>query len=202
VDFGLKNFLTLSTGERIYSPQPLKQSLSVLRTASRHVSRKRVGSKSRERARLRLARISRLVANRRAAFHWKTAVDLVKRFDALAFEDLNISAMTALWGRKVCDLGFSDYLIKQKWLCAKYSRLFGQIPRFEPSTKRMSCCGHIQDVAASARIVVCNNCGSTHDRDHNAAKSILEFCRKLWTGAECKTSSEAVCAITAESLRL
>jgi putative transposase len=198
-DFGLKNFLTLSSGERIESPQPLKRALRKLRSVSRNLSRKRKGSHSRRKARRELARLHRQVSNQRKHFHWKTAVDLVKRFDALAFEDLNLTGMKALWGRKVSDLGFSDYLLKQDWLCEKYSRLFGQMPRFEPSTKRMSCCGHVQDVALSERIVVCQKCSTVHDRDQNAAQSILEACRRLWPGVGCQTSSEAAHANTAES---
>lgn len=90
-DFGLKNFLTLSSGERIESSQPLKHALRKLRSVSRNLSRKRKGSNSRRKARRELARVHRQVSNQRKHFHWKTAVDLVKRFDALAFEDLSIA---------------------------------------------------------------------------------------------------------------
>jgi len=200
-DFGLRNFLTLSSGEKIVSPQPLKHALRQLRSASRSLSRKAKGGNSRRRARLNVARLHRSLANKRRHFHWKTAYDLASRFDALAFEDLNISGMKALWGRKVSDLGFSSYLLKQKWLCEKYGRLFAQMPRFDPSTKRMSCCGHIQDVALSETIITCEKCGEVHDRDQNAAKSILEACRRLWPEADSQTSSEAVCVNTAESHR-
>lgn len=198
-DFGLKTFLTLSTGEKIHSPQPFKQALRRIRAASRNQSRTQKGSRSRRKANLALARAHRKVRNQRNHWHWQLAYDLISRFDALAFEDLNIAGMRRLWGRKISDLGFSGYLTKQKWLCEKYCRLFAQMPRFEPSTKRMSCCGHIQDVAIEERIVVCQKCSTVHDRDHNASKSILEFCRKLWSGADRKTSSEASCVITAES---
>jgi putative transposase len=201
-DFGLKTFLALSTGEKIHSPQPLKRALRKLRSANRSLSRKQKGSNSRCKARLRLARVHRQVSNQRKHFHWKTAHGLVVRFDALAFEDLNLVGMKALWGRKVSDLGFSDYLSKQSWICEKYSCLFGQMPRFEPSTKRMSCCGHVQDVAISERVVVCQKCSTVHDRDQNAAQSILEFCRKLWPAADCQTSSEAVRAIVRRIPRL
>jgi hypothetical protein len=89
----------------------------------------------------------------------------------------------------------TDYLLKQEWLCEKYGALFGQMPRFEPSTKRMSCCGHIQEVAISERMVVCQKCSTVHDRDRNAAISIEEWCRPLWLAAGCQTSSEAARAI-------
>ena len=201
-DFGLKNFLTLSSGETIACPQPLKQSLRRLRSASRNLSRKQKGSRSRGKARLDLARVHRVVANRRKDFHWKTAHDLVTRFDALAFENLNLTGMKALWGRKVSDLGFSDYLLKQKWMCEKYDCLLGQMPRFEPSTKRMSCCGHIQDVALSEGHVVCTRCGAVHDRDQNAAINIEEWCRPLWLAAGSQTSSEAARVIDRRIPRL
>lgn len=198
-DFGLKTFLTLSTGEKIEAPEPFKQSLRVIRKASREYSRKQEGSRSKEKARLALANAHRKVENQRAAWHWKIAHDLVVRFDALAFEDLNIAGMRQLWGRKIGDLGFSGYLLKQEWLTRKYGRLFGKMPRFDPSTKLMSCCGNIQPVGLNERMVTCQNCGVVHDRDQNAAINILEACRRLWSGAESKTSSEAICVTTAES---
>jgi len=198
-DFGLKTFLTLSTGEKIVAPQQFKRGLREVRRANRALARKRKGSRARRQAAHRLANLHRRVANRRAAWHWATAHDLAVKFDALAFEDLNLKGMHALWGRKVGDLGFGDHLLKQAWLCEKYGRLFVKIPRFEPTTKRMHCCGHIQSVSLSERIVVCQGCGLVHDRDHNASLNILECGRALWSGADSKTSSEAVRLITAES---
>jgi putative transposase len=109
------------------------------------------------------------------------------------FEDLNLNGMKALWGRKVSDLGFGDFLKKQEWLCSKYGRGFVKIPRFEPTTKLMGCCGHIQSVELSEREVTCKNCGTIHDRDINAARNIKELGRRLWLEADSKTSSEAVC---------
>jgi len=192
-DFGLKTFLTLSTGEKIDSPQVLKHSLRELRSANRKLSRKQKGSNSRKKARLELSRLHRDIANLRSDWHWKTAYSLTEDFDALFFEDLNLRGMQKLWGRKVSDIGFGDFLNKEEWLCVKYGRGFVKIPRFEPTTKLMSCCGHIQSVALSEREVVCKNCGAIHDRDINAARNIKELGRRLWLGADSKPSSEAVC---------
>ena len=124
LDFGLKTFLTLSTGEKIDSPQVLKHSLRELRSANRKLSRKQKGSISRKKARLELARLHRNIANLRSDWHWKTSYSLTQEYDALLFEDLNIKAMQILWGRKISDLGFSDFIKKQEWLCSKYGRGF------------------------------------------------------------------------------
>jgi transposase len=111
-DFGLKDFLTLSTGDKIAAPQPLKSELRKLRKAQRVLSRKQKGSKARKRARLDVARIHQKVANVRNDWQWKQACMLATVFDLLVFETLNLKAMHRLWGRKVGDLGFADFLLK------------------------------------------------------------------------------------------
>ena len=112
-DFGLKDFLTLSTGEKIAAPQPLKAELRHLRKAQRVLSRKQKGSKARKRARLDVARVHKKVANIRNDWQWKQARMLLIIFDLLVFETLNLKAMQQLWGRKVGDLGFADFLLKR-----------------------------------------------------------------------------------------
>ena len=111
-DFGLKDFLTLSTGEKIAAPQPLKAKLRHVRKAQRVLSRKQKGSQARQRARLDVARVHKQVANVRNDWQWKQARLLVMVFDLLAFETLRLKAMHQLWGRKVGDLGFADFLLK------------------------------------------------------------------------------------------
>ena len=198
-DFGLKNFLTLSTGERIAAPQPLKVRLRRLRKAGAALSRKQRGSKSRSRARLDVARVHRKVANVRNDWQWKQARMLLLTFDMLVFETLNLRAMQQLWGRKVGDLGFADFLSKAGWMATKLGRDLVKIDQWTPTTKRCSCCWRIQDVPLNARVFVCERCGHTEDRDVNAAKSILEEGRLLRSGAARKTSQEASGVNTAES---
>jgi hypothetical protein len=87
-DFGLKDFLTLSTGEKIAAPLPLKAELRHLRKAQRVLSRKQKGSKARKRASLDVARVHKKVANVRSDWQWKQARLLVTVFDLLVFETL------------------------------------------------------------------------------------------------------------------
>jgi putative transposase len=118
-DFGLKDFLTLSTGATIAAPQPLKAELRHLRKAQRVLSRKQKGSKARKRARVAVARVHKKVANIRNDWQWKQARMLVTVFDLLVLETLNLKAMQRLWGRKVGDLGFADFLLKAQWMAKK-----------------------------------------------------------------------------------
>jgi putative transposase len=201
-DFGLKTFLTLSSGERIAAPQPLKTELRHLRKAQRVLSRKQKGSKARSRARKDVARVHRRVANVRNDWQWKQARLLVTVFDLLVFETLNIKAMHQLWGRKVGDLGFADFLLKTQWMATKLGKELVKIDRWEPTTQICHVCNHRQQMPLNMRTFVCGGCGNVEDRDVNASHNILEAGRSLRSGATRKTSQEASGAITAESHRL
>lgn len=202
-DFGLKDFLTLSTGDKVAAPQPLKAELRHIRKAQRVLSRKQKGSKSRERARRDVARAHKKVANVRNDWQWKQALSLVLMFDLIAFETLNIKAMHQLWGRKVGDLGFSDFLLKVQWMAKKLGRDLVKIDRWEPTTTQCHLCGHRQDMPLNMRTFVCGSCGNVECRDVNAARNILEAGRRLRSGDTSKTSQEASVVvrkhITAES---
>ncbi len=201
-DFGLKDFVTLSTGATIAAPQPLKAQLRRLRKAQRVLSRKQKGSKARKRARLDVARVHRKVANVRNDWQWKQARILLLTFDLLAFETLSLKAMQQLWGRKVGDLGFGDFLLKTEWMAKKLWKDLVKIDRWEPTTKRCHLCGYCQEMPLKTRTLVCKSCGNVDDRDLNAAYNILEAGRRLRSGDTSKTSREASVVNTAESHRL
>ena len=110
IDFGLETYLTLNTGEKIEHPQPLKQSLTELRKLTKSLSRKVKGSHNWWRAVRELARLYRKIANQRKDWHYKRATDLCKRFDTIVTETLNLDGMKRLWGRKVSDLAFYQFV--------------------------------------------------------------------------------------------
>jgi putative transposase len=101
------------------------------------------------------------------------------RFNILIFEDLNLQGMKALWGRKVSDLGFAQFLSVLKWAVLKRGKQVVSLDRFECTTGKCSGCSHEQSVTLAERIFVCENCGLSLDRDHNAALDMLEAGRRL-----------------------
>ena len=123
-DFGLKTFLTCSDGTKYESPQFYTQSQTDIARANRAVSRKKKGSKNRERSRRALARVHRKVECQRGDHHWKLALDIVRRFDVCYFEDLNLDGIKRLWGRKVSDLGFGAFMQKIQWQAHKRDQTF------------------------------------------------------------------------------
>ena len=169
IDFGLKNFLTLSNNTKIKASLFYQKSLKALKTKQRKLSFKKKGSNNRAKAKLELARFHRKLANQRRDYFFKLANDLAKKYDAIFIEDLNLKAMAKIWGRKIHDLAFHEftYILSTKTNVVK-------IDRFYPSSKTCSCCGYIKkDLTLKERIFDCPNCQSKIDRDYNASLNIF-----------------------------
>ena len=176
-DFGLKTYLTASDGIQIQSPLFFFYNSRKVSKANRMLSRKQKGSNNRQRARLHLARVHRRIANQRAAFHWWLAHHLCKQYDTLCFETLNIKAMQSLWGRKINDLGFADFLTTIKYVAEKTGKTVVQIDQWLPSSKTCSACGKVkEDLDLRERQYRCE-CGFVSDRDLNAAINIKRWGR-------------------------
>ena len=172
-DFGLKTFLTVSDGSKIESPQFLKQSLTAIKKASRQHSLKVKGSANRERARKNLVRRHEDVVNRRSDWFWKLAHALTDRCDVLCFETLNLKGMQRLWGRKISDLAFGEFLKILEWVAQKKDKQVIFIDRWYPSSKTCSNCGHVLiELDLSIAQWRCPSCQSVNGRDENAAKNI------------------------------
>ncbi|MEA5566730.1 transposase [Anabaena sp. UHCC 0399] len=172
-DFGLKTFLTCSDGTTIESPQFFKQSLNAIQKASRQHSKKLKGSVNREQARKNLVRRYEDISNRRRDWFWKLAHDLTERFDVLCFETLNLKGMQRLWGRKISDLAFGEFLQILEWVAKKKHKQVVFVDQWYPSTKTCSSCGHIlESLDLSTRRWRCPSCQSENDRDENASLNI------------------------------
>ena len=177
IDFGLKHFLTFSNGEVVDSPEFYKRSLAKLRKVSRNLSHKKKGSKNRNKARLRVAKLHQHIANQREDFLHKLTTRLVEenQFDVFCLEDLNLKGMSKLWGRKVHDLSQNTFVSMLSYKCMKHGKKLVKIGRFDPSSQICSSCGHRQRMPLEERTYLCPECGMSLDRDVNAAINIRDF---------------------------
>ena len=172
-DFGLKTFLTCSDGTKIESPQFFKQSLNAIKKASKQHSKKAKGSVNRERARKNLVRKYEDISHRRRDWFWKLAHELTDKFDVLCFESLSLMGMQRLWGRKISDLAFGEFLQILEWVAKKKHKQIVFVDQWYPSTKTCSQCGHIlESLDLSVREWRCPSCQSVKGRDENAALNI------------------------------
>ena len=174
MDFGLKTYLTLSDGTRIENPLFLRQGLNELRKASRRLSKSKRGSSHRQEARLALDRIHEAITNRREAWQWKLAHELCRNYDTLCIEDLQLTGMSRIWGRKMADLAFRSFVQKLEHTALKYGCEVRKVDRYYPSSKTCSVCQYVnKNLSLRDRYWVCPECGTHHDRDANAATNIL-----------------------------
>lgn len=173
-DFGLKHFLTGNDGQKIDSPLHLFSTLDELRRRSKKLSKKRIGSRSRGKAKLDLARYHRRVYNLRSDFHWKLANRLAEEYDTVCLETLDMKVMQGMWGRKINDLGFSDFTQILSLVFSKHGKRLVRINQWEATSKTCSHCGHVMpEMPLKIRKWTCPECGIVHDRDVNAARNIM-----------------------------
>jgi putative transposase len=182
LDFGLKKFLTASDGKIIESPLFFKQNIKEIRKLHRSLSRKKKGSNNYKRALISLTKAYKKTANCRKDYHFKLAKKLAEGYALICIEDLDIKAMQKAWGRKISDLGHSQFVNILKYQCAKTGSKVIEIPRFYPSSKTCSNCGYIlNELPLNVRSWICPTCGEVHNRDINAAKNILRVgASTLW----------------------
>ncbi len=199
-DFGLKTFLTCSDGSKIESPQFLKQSLNAIKKSSKLHSKKLKASSNRERARKDLARKHEDIYHRRSDWFWKLAHQLTDRFDVLCFETLNLKGMQRLWGRKISDLAFGEFLQILEWVAKKKNKQLVFIDRWYPSTKTCSSCGYVlETIDLSVREWRCPSCQLVNDRDDNAACEYSNGWGINHWVRQCKTGCACCCCLTPES---
>ncbi|KWW98172.1 transposase [Carbonactinospora thermoautotrophica] len=175
IDLGLAAFAVLSDGRKVDSPRFLRRAERKLRKAQRALSRKQQGSKNREKARLRLARAHARVADARRDFHHQTSTRIIRENQAVYAEDLAVNglARTRL-AKSVHDAGWAAFLAMLEYKAARHGRHFARIGRFRPTSQVCSACGGKDGPKPlHVRAWTCSHCGTSHDRDLNAAKNIL-----------------------------
>jgi len=176
VDVGITHLATLSTGEKIANPRHDNREMARKRMLSKRYARTKKGSKNREKAQLKLARLHARIADRRRDHLHKLSTRLVHENQVIVVEDLNISGMVRnrSLARHISDVSWGELIRQLEYKCSWYGRKFVRVDRWFPSSKTCSSCGYIVDrLDLSTRHWQCKSCGSHHDRDHNAAKNIL-----------------------------
>lgn len=173
MDFGLKHFLNLDDGTVIDSPQWYKASLKDLQIAHRTVSRCQKGSQNRRRAIRHLERVYQRISNRRRDWFFKLANQLVGEYAIICIEDLNLDGMKRLWGRKVSDLAFAEFVSILEWVASNAGSTVVKIDRWVPSSKACHVCGTVNpNLTLKQRRWECDCCHTVLDRDTNAAINI------------------------------
>src|SRR5262252_2574355 len=179
VDLGIKALATLSDDTpAVENPKALRGNLKKLKRLSRSLSRKVKGSANRRKAKSKLARLHARIANIRNDVMHKLTTDLVRRFDVIGVEDLNVRGMMAngRLARAVADVGMFEFGRQLAYKAAMTGARVVRADRWFASSKTCSACGHVHTgLTLSDREWSCVECGVIHDRDRNAAINLMNF---------------------------
>jgi len=176
IDLGLKDFVITSEGYKYKNNRYIKIYQTLLKKHQQHLSRKKKGSNRYEKQRLKVATIHKKITNSRIDNLHKVSTELIRKYDIIVLEDLNIKGMIKnhKLSKHILDVSWSKFVelltYKSKW----NEKQIVKIDRFFPSSKTCSYCGYInQNLRLDMREWTCPSCNSKLDRDLNASKNIL-----------------------------
>ena len=175
IDLGLKEFAIFNTGRKINNPRILKNLEKKYRKLAKAISRKTYDSANYQKAKLRLAKFHKYIANVRKDFLHKLSTNLLKEFDIICLEDLNIKGLMKNKGKSYQDVSQSEFVRQLEYKAEWYGKTISKVDRFYPSSQLCSECGYKNPALKDTNIreYNCPICGTHHDRDINAAKNIL-----------------------------
>ncbi|MET7355521.1 RNA-guided endonuclease InsQ/TnpB family protein [Streptomyces mirabilis] len=176
VDVGLDHLVTLSTGEKIANPRHERRDRARLAKAQRNLARKAGGEgANRRKARLKVAKIYARIADRRRDTLHKLTTRLVRENQTIVIEDLTVRNMVKnhRLARSISDAAWSEFRSMLEYKAQWYGREVIAVDRWFPSSRLCSACNTLQDtMPLHVRTWTCD-CGTTHDRDVNAAHNLL-----------------------------
>lgn len=173
IDLGIESFATLSTGEQIENPRFVEKAAKKLAWAQRKMSRRVKGSANRRKARKKVALRHLRTTRARKHFHYQTALDLVRAYEFIAVEDLNVKGLAGgMLAGSVNSVAWGAFL---NILTNKAEEAGRQAVKIDPNYTSQDCsgCGARKAKRLSVREHVCLECGLILHRDHNAAINIL-----------------------------
>ncbi|VVB61697.1 putative transposase [uncultured archaeon] len=175
IDLNVSNFSTDSDGLVIEHPKNVKRAGKKLRREQRKLSRRKKGSRNRNKQRRIVALVHEKIENRRNDFLHKVSRYYVNNYDLISLEDLSIAEMVqngnsglskaildASWGK------FDDYVL---YKAENAGKLAVQVIA-KGTTQDCSICGKTVPKDLSVRVHSCPYCGSVMPRDYNSSRNI------------------------------
>jgi putative transposase len=177
LDFSMKELYVDSNGYSANFPRFFRQAQEKLAKEQRKFSHRKPGSKRYEKQRLKVAKIHEHIANQRKDFLHKESYKLANAYDMVCVEDLNMQAMSQClnFGKSVSDNGWGMFRTFLNYKLEDQGKQLFVIDKWFPSSKMCNICGCInKDLTLADREWTCE-CGTHHNRDHNAAINIRNF---------------------------
>ena len=192
VDLGLKEFGVFGNLEEpipVPNPRWIQVHTKRLRRFQQSLSRKQydhkthTGSKNWEKARAKVAKEQRKIADQRRDFHHKLSRAITDNCVAFICEDLAVKNMmkNRHLSKSIASVGWSQFLTMVQYKMERAGKYFRKISRWYPSSQTCGCCGYkntdVKDLGV--RKWIYPKCGTWHDRDINAQQNIYKIGTKM-----------------------
>ena len=176
LDLGIKDFVITSDAVKYSNPKYLQKSLAKLAKLQRELSQKTKGSSNWEKARVKVAKLHDRIANQRRNLLHQISCQLIKNYDVICLEDLQVSNMMRnhKLARNIADVSWSEFVRQLKYKAEWFGKVIVKIDKFYPSSQLCHVCGYknteVKDL--DVREWDCPECKTHHDRDVNVAINI------------------------------
>ena len=182
IDLGVKDFVITSDGEVFDNKHFYKKDEKRIAKLQRQLSKKRKGSSNFHKQCKRIARVFETISNKKENYIHSVVNYLLRKYDTIYMEDLNISGMLKnhKLAKAIQEVGFYKFKTTLQNKALQNDKKVVLIGRYYPSSKTCSKCGYINnELTLNDRHWQCPNCGTSHDRDYNAALNILYEGRRI-----------------------
>ena len=176
IDVGIKDLFVTSDGFKSGNPRHTAQHAAKLAKYQRRLAKKKLGSKNRLKAKRKVARVHAKISDCRSDNLHKLSHRLVNENQVICAENLAVKNMVKnpKLAKHIADASWGEFTRQLEYKSGWHGRTYVEIGRFFPSSKRCSCCGFVKEkLPLDVRSWECHECGTTHDRDINAARNIL-----------------------------
>ena len=173
---GIKDLFVTSEGFKSGNPRHTAKYAAKLAKYQRRLAKKKLGSQNRLKAKVKVARIHAKISDCRSDSLHKLSHRLVNENQVICAENLAVKNMikNPKLAKHIADASWGEFTRQLAYKANWAGRMYVEIDRFFPSSKRCSCCGFIKDkLLLDVRSWECPECGTPHDRDVNAARNIL-----------------------------
>lgn len=178
IDLGITDFAIFSDGTKIENPRFFEKSEDKLAKLQRELSRKTIGGSNWNKARIKVANLQKHISNQRQDFLHKLTTEIVKSFDTICIEDLDVKSMketdSKTRNKRVGDVSWSEFRKQLTYKSNWYGKQLSVVDRYYPSSQICHVCGERDGKKSEdIRKWICPHCGALHDRDVNASINIL-----------------------------
>ena len=186
LDMGINSLIATSKDVKIANPRYTKKYARALKLASRHLDRKQHSRKKGDtmpkskryiKQQLKVAKIHEKIANSRSDYIHKITNEITNRYDVICIEDLNVKGMIKnhKLSKHIADVAWGELRRLLEYKSERKGKILIKVDRWLPSSQTCSSClSPTGKKPLNVRKFTCPVCGTTHDRDINAAK-IIEY---------------------------